>query len=75
MPNLRNMSCINYLRGQVAMNGKVQNIDHWSMDRVQQNMDQVHGPPFMDRVHGPPIFTTPKITEVNNKDNKMNQIN
>ena len=66
MSNLRNMSCINYLRGQVAMNGKVQNIDHWSMDRVQQNMDQVHGPP---------IFTTPKITEVNNKDNKMNQIN
>ena len=21
---------------------------------VHQNMDRVHGPPFMDRVHGPP---------------------
>ena len=38
-----------------------------SMDRVHQNMDRVHGrpfmdrfhgPPFMDRVHGPPIFTS-----------------
>ena len=26
----------------------------WSMDRVHQNMDRVHEPPFMDRVHGPP---------------------
>ena len=25
-----------------------------SVDRVHQNMDLVHGPPFMDRVHGPP---------------------
>ena len=25
-----------------------------SMDRVHQNMDRVHGPPFMDQVHGPP---------------------
>ena len=28
--------------------GKVQNMDPWSMDRVQQNMDRVHGPSFMD---------------------------
>ena len=32
----------------------------WSMDRVHQNMDRVHGPPIMDRVHGPPIFTSAK---------------
>ena len=25
-----------------------------SMDRVHQNVDRVHGPPFMDRVHGLP---------------------
>ena len=24
-----------------------------SMDRVHQNMDRVHGHPFMDEVHGP----------------------
>ena len=33
-----------------------------SMDRVYQNMDQVHGPP---------IFTSPKITEVNNNKIKI----
>ena len=27
-----------------------------SVDRVHQNMDQVHGPRFMDRVHGPLIM-------------------
>ena len=31
-------------------------MDPWSMDRVHQNMDRVHGPPFMDRVHGPPFM-------------------
>ena len=66
-------------------------MDPWSMERVHENVHQVHEPPFMDRVHGPPImdqvhgpppimarvhgppiFTTPKIIEVNNKENKMN---
>lgn len=28
-------------------------------ERVHQNMDQVHEPPFMDVVQGPPIFATP----------------
>ena len=34
-----------------------------SMDRVHQNMDQAHGPPFMDRVHGLLTFSTPKNAE------------
>ena len=31
------------------------------VDRVYQNMDRVHGLPFMDRVHWPSIFASPKI--------------
>ena len=35
-----------------------------SMDQVHQNMDRVHGSPFMDRVHGPPIFTALKLVVI-----------
>ena len=50
-------------------NGKVQNMDPWSMDPLRGP-----GPwtTFMDRVHGPPIFTTPKITEGNKNKIKSN---
>ena len=30
--------------GHNSLEGKVQNVDPWSMDRVHQNMDRVHGP-------------------------------
>ena len=48
-------------------NGKVQNMDPWSMDPLHGPGPSKYGPgpwtPFMDRVHGPPIFITPKITD------------
>ena len=41
------------------------------MDRVHRNIDFVHGLPFMDRENGPPMFTTAKITKVNNNKIKI----
>ena len=52
---------------------KVQNMDPWSMDRLRVLGPPIKiwtgsmGPPIMDWVHGPTIYTTPKITVLNNK--------
>ena len=58
--------------------------ENFLFDPVKRRRESTkHGPPpwtvsikiwthqNMDRVHGPPIFTTPKITEVNNIKIKM----
>ena len=52
-----------YGHPDAVRDGKVQNLVH-----APGPSKYGSGPwtPFMDRVHGPPIFTTPKITEVNN---------
>ena len=55
----KTLPCI-FLRESTKHGPLVHGPPPWTgfMDQVHQNINQVHGPPFMEWVHGPPIFTS-----------------